>query len=50
MTKIFLYENSKKKIPKENCISLKKFQISYWKTSPFANPRRSIENIGNNQI
>ena len=47
---MLLYENSEKKIPKENCISLKKFQISNWKKSPFANPRSNIENIGNSQI
>jgi hypothetical protein len=48
---IFFYMKIlRKKIPKENCISLKKFQISYWKKWPFANPRRNIENIGNSQI
>ena len=49
-TKIFLYENSKKWFPKENCISLRKFQISYWKKSPFANPRRNSDKIGYSQI
>ena len=39
-----------KKIPKENCISLRKFQISYWKKSSFANPQRNSEKIGNSQI
>ena len=46
----FFMKILRKKIPKENCISLKKFQISYWKKWPFANPRRNIENIGNSQI
>jgi len=40
----------KTKFPKENCISLRKFQIFYWKKSPFANPRRNSEKIGNSQI
>jgi len=48
--RFFYMKILKTKFPKENCISLRKFQISYWKKSSFANPRRNSEKIGNSQI